>query len=390
MKILFIEWKSFGNEDILETFRRLKYNIVRFKYENDGVRHNEKFEKKFEKVLIKERPDFVFSFNFFPIISKVCNTVPVKYVSWVYDSPHISLYSYTLINPCNYIFIFDSKMYETYALQGIKTVYYLPLAANTKRLDEMRPNAKAHEHFDSDITFVGQMYIDAHNFYDRMEPKLDDYTKGYLEAVMNAQMQVDGYNFVESCLNQNIMEGMQKALPMEPHNDGIETAKYMYAQYVLDRKITSLERIYILAQIGKEHKVKLFTPEKDFHPEGVENCGKLDYYQEMPIAFKCAKINLNITLRSIEKGIPLRCIDVMGAGGFLLTNYQEDMLMFFEPGVDFVYYESRQDLLEKIDYYLKHDEERRAIAASGHEKVAKYHTFDLRVAEMIKVVIEGD
>nr|MCR5527097.1 glycosyltransferase [Lachnospiraceae bacterium] len=143
-----------------------------------------------------------------------------------------------------------------------------------------------------------------------------------------------------------------------------------------------------LTEIGKKHKVKLFTTEKDFHPKGVENCGKIDYYQEMPIAFKCAKINLNVTLRSIERGIPLRCIDVMGAGGFLLTNYQEDMLQFFEPGVDFVYYESRQDMLEKIDYYLQHEEERKAIAASGHEKIRNFHTYDARIPEIVDIVMK--
>ena len=45
---------------------------------------------------------------------------------------------------------------------------------------------------------------------------------------------------------------------------------------------------------------------------------------------------MNISLRTIESAIPLRCLDIMACGGLLLSNYQEDFLEFFEPDVDFV------------------------------------------------------
>ena len=32
-------------------------------------------------------PDFVFSFNFLPVVSKVCSKEAVTYVSWIYDNP---------------------------------------------------------------------------------------------------------------------------------------------------------------------------------------------------------------------------------------------------------------------------------------------------------------
>lgn len=55
--------------------------------------------------------------------------------------------------------------------------------------------------------------------------------------------------------------------------------------------------------------------------------GAVDYYEVMPHVFKQSKINLNITLRSIQSGMPLRAWDIMGAGGFLLSNYQADFLI---------------------------------------------------------------
>lgn len=58
------------------------------------------------------------------------------------------------------------------------------------------------------------------------------------------------------------------------------------------------------------------------------NKGPIDYYNEMPYVFNNSRINLNITLRSIKSGIPLRAMDICGAGGFLLSNYQADFYDF--------------------------------------------------------------
>ncbi len=124
--------------------------------------------------------------------------------------------------------------------------------------------------------------------------------------------------------------------------------------------------------------------EGDISPE--EFMELLYSYYEYLAVYKNSKINLNISLRSIQSGIPLRAFDIMGCGGFLLTNYQGDFMEHFVPGEDFVYYENRQDLVEKVTYYLSHEEERKQIAQSGYEKVKQFHTYRHRVAEMLRVI----
>lgn len=58
----------------------------------------------------------------------------------------------------------------------------------------------------------------------------------------------------------------------------------------------------------------------------------------------------------------------MGAGGFVLTNYQEEILDYFEDGKDLIIYENIADLKNKIGYYLAHEEERKQIAQKGYKK----------------------
>lgn len=389
MKILFIEWESFGNQDMKEAFIAEGHTVVCFPFSNKDPRRDARLEEALTATLHKEVPDAVFSFNYFPVISVVCKKENVRYISWIYDSPYVLLYSYTVINPCNVIYVFDKELYMEFHNAGIQTVHYMPMAANTDRLDKItiKPAAPGtvqdylHALYLYDVSFVGSLYTEKHNFFDRMTT-VSTYTKGYLDAIMSAQMKVQGCNFIQESLSP-IMDDLYQALPMDPNPDGVESREYLYAQYVINRKITGLERADLIRAITQQFHLDLFTPNCNFTMPNLANHGTVDYYEQAPRVFKQSKINLNISLRSIKSGIPLRAFDIMGSGGFLISNYQADFLDDFAPDMDFVCYESKEDLLEKIGYYHTHDDERIAIAKNGHDKVAKSHTFRHRVREML-------
>lgn len=395
LTVLYMDQASYGDEDMLDLLSHdSEITLVRRPFQNTPDRSDPVFEKELGEAILEAKADLVFSFNYFPLISKsvqaVSDEAQALYVSWIYDCPHVSLFSCTLINPCNRVFLFDSSMYLTFARQGIPHVYYLPLAANTDRLDEMQTDAEIWRRYQAKVSFVGGLYTESHTFYDRMEEKLDPYTKGYLEALMRAQLQVSGVNFVQDSISSMVEAGMWKALPMDPNPDGVETSKYLYAEYVINRKITQTERSMLLTRLGKEVPTVLYTRDKTFVAEGVTVRGPVDYYDMTPFVFKCSDINLNISLRSIHTGIPLRAFDIMGAGGFLLTNYQEDFLNFFVPGEDFVYYEDADDLVKKVKYYLEHDNERDEIARTGYSKIREEHTFRKRWQQILDVVLNGE
>ena len=378
MKLFFIEWKSFGNDDIKAAFRAEGHEVVCYPFDNKDGRRDNVLEQDLAAALRRSVPDVVFSFNYFPVISNVCKREDIRYISWIYDSPYVMLYSYTVVNPCNTIYIFDRALYQEFHDAGIQTVRYLPMAANTDRLDRLTAGADSCEY---NVSFVGSLYTEEHNFFERMTG-LSPYSRGYLDALMSAQMKIQGYNFVQESLSP-IMEDLYRALPMDPNPDGVESREYLYAQYVINRKITGLERADLIGAVAGRFPFDLFTQNRGFTGNNLRNHGTVDYYTQMPLVFRRSRINLNISLRSIKSGIPLRAFDIMGSGGFLLSNYQADYLEHFVPGEDFVYYESREDLLDKIGYYLEHEDERRAIAASGHDKVAAAHTFRHRVREML-------
>lgn len=391
MNILFLEKKNFGKEDVISAFENIGVFVRCEEFEEFHDRVNSDAGKKVSDWLMdtdktpdKKGYDAIFTFNYSPLISNICRDKNVKYIAWTYDSPIVALYSYTIINPCNYVFVFDSDVYQYFANEGITTVHYLPLAANVGRLDSMKVTGQISKALSGDVAFVGSMYNEKHNLYDRLN-SMPDFVKGYLDGVMAAQMKVQGYYFVEQMLKGPVLEEMKKALEYRPNSDGVETAEYVYANYFVARKIAELERKHLLGMLSESFDVNLYTHNPTPELPNVNNKGAVDYYDTMPYVFKCSKINLNISLRSIHNGIPLRCMDIMGAGGFLMTNYQADLFEHFIPDEDFVYYESDEDLVNKCRYYLEHEDEREAIAANGHARMAQYHTYELRLSQMLEI-----
>lgn len=386
--VLYLDWPCFGQVDAVLTLNReLNYNVIKFFHIDYKERYSTDFDQKFDETVEKQPLEFCFSFNFYPIVAEACHRHNLKYISLLYDNPMVALYSYRLSYPTNYVFLFDSVIYHRFHDGGLPNVYYTVLPVNATVIDTMLKKPYDRARTTADISFVGALYDEDHNLYDRLYANINDFTRGYLDGVIRSQMQVSGYNFLEEVLTPPIIEEMHRVEPYSKNPDGIETLDYIYSSYYLCRKITSLERVKYLTAIGARHPVKLFTLDSTKTIPGIKNMGTADYYGEMPLVFHNSKINLNITLRSIFSGIPLRCMDIMGAGGFLLSNYQQDLAEYFIPGEDFDYFEDEADLLKKIDYYLEHDDIRKIIARNGHEKVRREHSFKKCFSEMLEIAL---
>lgn len=386
--VLFLDWPCFGSVDAIYTLeQQMGYTLTKFFHKDYQERISSDFDNYFSEIIKGKHFKFCFSFNYYPVVAENCKKHDIPYISIVYDSPFVPLYSYTIIYPTNYVFLFDKQEYLKFKKMGINTVYYTVLPVNSSIIDFLNTKKFNKQKLTCDISFVGSLYNEAHNFYERLA-NVNDYTKGYLDAIMEAQMRIYGYNFLEEVLTDDILQELFRVSPYANDKYGVETPEYIYANYYLCRKITSMERIRLITKIGEKFpsRLKLFTINPNATFPNVKNMGVADYYSEMPYIFSHSKINLNISLKSIQSGIPLRCMDILGNGGFLLTNFQADFLDFFTPDEDFVYYSDTDDLLNKIDYYLSHEKERNAIAENGHEKVKRNHSFEKCFSKILQTV----
>lgn len=79
-----------------------------------------------------------------------------------------------------------------------------------------------------------------------------------------------------------------------------------------------------------------------------------------------------------------RLFDALACNTFVISDKIPSADTLFEGSI--VTYEDTDDLNEKIDYYLNHENERIKLVEKGKEIVLKNHTFDHRVSEILDVL----
>jgi spore maturation protein CgeB len=82
----------------------------------------------------------------------------------------------------------------------------------------------------------------------------------------------------------------------------------------------------------------------------------------------------------------MRLYEATGVGTLLITDWKANLQEMFEPGKEVVAYRTPDECAELIQYYLEHDEERKAIARAGQERTLREHTYYQRLQELVDIV----
>lgn len=384
MRILVCSWGNICESDLELSLKAMGHEVDVLKDKIKSMDYDVEYLKRLSNdFLLKYSYDCVFSINYIPVISRLCNLYHIKYVSWIVDSPWYQLNSDTIANPCNYIFIFDKNLYNRYK-EKTSQIYYMPLGSNVRFWDSITVTQEDKELFTTDVSFVGSLYEDKHS-YDKI--KLPDYLKGYFDGVIEAQSYIYGYNFMDEVVGDELVEDFCKSIGWNGGNEDYQiTKKEMVLTEFLGKKCAEVERHRYVKMLAKNCNFDLYTLSNTSGFPYINNKGAAESRIIMPKIFKCSKINLNMTIKTIETGIPLRVYDVLGNGGFLITNFQSELLEYFTPDVDLVIYENEEDLLSKIKYYLRNEEERVQIARNGYHKVKSLYTYEKRLEKIIEIV----
>jgi len=113
--------------------------------------------------------------------------------------------------------------------------------------------------------------------------------------------------------------------------------------------------------------------------------------QKMTKIYAQSKIAINIQRKLYTNTGPYvvsnRIYNAIGSGAFFLNHPVQHLDLVFKEGVDCVSYnDTLDDLLLKIDYYLKHGMLRERIALQGQQNVLQHHTLNTRIKEYWQVM----
>lgn len=277
-------------------------------------------------------------------------------------------------NSCNEIYMFDWGQVQEYKKLGVN-MEHLPLAVDSE-IFNLPMNDEIIKKYSAQISLVGKMYT---TDYPKYTSPLSTETKKLLNDMISSQRDVYNDCFIPELLTDELLQKINAEYAKAGLDFYIEKREL---EYMMLCETTSRERTVILSLLSKHFDTHLYTTEKP----GIDNLkvhGPVDYYKQMPYIFKLSDINLNISLKSIRTGIPLRCVDVLGCGGFLLSNYQEELVQYLEVGKDCEVYGSFEEMYEKAAFYTKHEELRKQIARNGFMKAQEIFTFRNRIEQMI-------
>lgn len=386
MNILFCVWGNICEPDFYLSLVQMGHHVEQLQYKIKNKDYDEGMLKLLSEELKRDSYDFVFSANFVPIIARVCHVFHIKYLSWTVDSPLFQLYSETVEYDENYIFLFDNVLYEKWKNKNPGHIFHLPLASNVDYFDSLFISKEDKEKYSCEVSFVGSLYEDKHD-YDKVA--IPARLKGYLNGVLEAQVRIYGYFFLEEVISEEMAKEFRSYANWNSLGEDYRISeKEILVNEFLGKKCSEIERKRIVEMLAKYYDFHLYTLSDTASMKTVKNCGAASSRLEMPKIFQCSKININPTIKTIQSGVPLRVFDVLACKGFLITNYQSEFAEHFTIGEDLVVYENLEDLKQKINYYLYHDEERKAIARRGYQKVKSCHTYQKRFEKMFSIVYQ--
>lgn len=406
MRIIFFKWGNYDEDVIVDTLKKQGHFVSAFdavgKCEADktgnfganssdyeietlGGLQADEIVNRLTKEASRFHAEVFFSMDYFQYISLAAKKAGILYYCWIYHLPQWNLYSNQAQFPCNRFFTYDQVHLRSMLHNNIKNVKYLSLAADRKLFTGASNgiSGKMLTQYVADVSFVGNIYESENNFFNRISPEAKQ--KPVYKQIVRA-IRKKMFNYGRTVLETDITPEMVEFLIEET---GAEKSNYYFASQedivihsVIARKITVEERKAVIPEMAKNFDFKLYSVSSTKkHPE-IKNMGPVDFRKTAPLIFNQSKINLYITPRAIVTGIPLRVLEIMSCQGFVLTNYQEDLEREFVEGKEIVMYRSFDELMKKTEYYLSHEDERKAIARAGYEKVMRDYNFAVKLSEI--------
>lgn len=385
MNILFYRYNSICEPDFIDAFRRAGVTVIEQTEEITCKNISGKeLVENVSNTLLKTPCLFAISINYYPALSSVCGIFHIPYLSIVVDSPLLELYSDTIKNPWNRIFIFDRKLYSKFNKYNPSCIFHMPLSANVDHMDRVCAKISASDKkcYGCDVSFIGSLYKEKSPL--NQIAALSEPIENWIQKQVTQQLSHPDLSSVYDSLTDTFVADFKRFTTLYSFPESFQKdEKEVIASQYIGVKVSEIERINYLKAVSEQFFLHLYTGSDTSDLPHAHCKGFAKSQTQMPKIFHLSKINLQITARTIETGLSQRVFDVLAANGFLLMNDQPELSDYFKIGTDLDIFTSKEELLDKISFYLSHEDLRCKIAKSGYEKVKKYHSTDKRILEYL-------
>ena len=370
LKFLVINnFSQFASKDVWDGFlavlrKDLKYEVLAYPidqlqafFSNDMIQHHilstaVSTRNKFTHII------FIGSTFLQSWVIESIHQCGVKTCYWSLEDPHafdqnsrfMGLASYYFTNEKAIAKKFNGEYEEDRNVNGViekikRKAFYLPTAgAHTVCIPPVIPLHQMHEEdiplFDSDVVFCGNIYPNRQKILEAILPGLEE--NGIKFGFMGITNQM-----VEEDDNKSPIRNYIKG-----HLEGVVDHRYFIMAYGYAKFVINIE------------SDPLYEYSEQFSTNRNEQI-----------------IGESLNPRAYE-------IALCGGGLQLIDNKRQEIFQkgILEPGVHCVVYDSPEDMVEKILYYTKHEDERLKIVKAAYEHALNHHTYLCRAKRMIDII----
>ena len=366
-KILYLDDDYFLQKESIAALKQLGHDVTVL-----NVIHNPtQMLAQILKTAVIIQPDCIMSINhagFDPEgkIAHILSELSVPVLLWYLDDfRFIILKGDIHANPNTAIFTFEKQHISALRETGFEHVFHLPSATV---LDPARNYKYAEFAGLSNATvFIGSTFNKSKAA--RYKPRFPKWTQQLEQQLDLTQLQ------------HNLFTEIKET---QRHYFDTNEAFYHYASYAMCHA-TAFYRRHWLQNVAA----------RDFHVMGDEDWRKANIPGKVhgpvhnvtvaPHIFKMALINLCFSSQQLGSSVSLRAFDIPAAGGFLLTDWKDDLAELFDAENEIVSFRSVDEMNDLIAYYEKYPDRREPVIQRARERVKNEHQVIHRIQKMLEI-----
>lgn len=328
-------------------------------------------------------PDFALTVNHMGLdqqgaILELFEKMALPLASWFVDSPRLILHDFPgQQNPWCALFTWDKDTVAPLAAQGFPLVKHLPLATDTSLF---APGAGAPAPgWQATVSFVGDSMTAP---VTRLQTRLQGYPRlvracAALAGSFAASPQREAQDFL---IGEPELHALWLALPANQLR--LDCEQLLTWQATLQYRLARVQRLlpFTPLVVGDSGWKKLLPPSR------WKSLKALDYYADLPRFYPASQVNFNATSLQMKGAVNQRVFDVPACGGFVLTDYREQLEDIFDIGTEAVCYREPEEIPELVRHYAGSPHEREAIIKAARQRILARHDYTHRLKAMVQAL----
>ena len=319
--------------------------------------------------LAEFRPDFILASNFAGmdvggLFARFFEDARIPYVSWFTDTPRMILYGREMY--CSHYMVaatWERAYIPHFQKLGFEHVFFMPLAT-----DPALFNTPPATEWERPLSFVGSSMVQQVNEAWEKFTQTPEIVTAILKAFENGIV-----------TRENFINGIETVLPPEILQER-DSSTLRNIELCLIYEATRRQRAEMALRLNPlDLEVR---GDANWRNIATRVGGAVGYYDHLAPYYHSTAINVNNTSLQMRFAVNQRVFDCPAAGGFLISDNQEDLADFFDLETEVVVYDTLEELEDKVRFYRNHPQERIAITTRARERVLAHHTHAHRLSAL--------